>query len=54
MYFKKINKPLLIDNYDNYYFFVYNGQTLNKFKEKTIKEMNIMDREFISVLEINK
>ena len=39
LYLKRINKSEYVDKYDNNYRFIYNGLSLNKCKEKTIKEL---------------
>ena len=39
IYFKKVGKPEIINNYINKYFFECNSQNLNNYKEKKIKDM---------------
>ena len=41
LYLKRINKLEYIGKYDNYFRFLYNAETLNKYKEKTINELNL-------------
>ena len=38
LYFEKIKKPELINNYENLYYFEYNNMKIEKYKEKKIKD----------------
>ena len=50
LYLKKINKIEFVNNYDNYFFFYYNGEELNKKKEINIENL-LRDYCKIKVLE---
>ena len=39
LYFEKIKKPELINNYENLYYFEYNNMKIEKYKEKKIKDI---------------
>ena len=39
LYFEKIKKPGLINNYENLYYFEYNNMKIEKYKEKKIKDI---------------
>ena len=49
LYLKRTNKSEYIDKYDKHYKFVYNGNSLNSCKEKTINEL-IQDNSLITVI----
>ena len=50
LYLKKNNKLEYIDKYDDYYRFIYNVLLLNDYKEKTINEFKIFDKDVITVI----
>ena len=54
LYLQKINKSKYVDNYDNYYRFIFNSNYLNNYKEKTIKEMNLNHYCYIYVSETHQ
>ena len=39
LFLKKIGMPLLMNNYENEFFFLFNGDILNKRKEKRVKDV---------------